>query len=326
MRAMPLAWERYGMIQVCLVKDGQLLTGGEELLGEEGRKWIDVLHPTEEVLARLAAQFGLHKLAVEDCLHLDQRPKLEEYPNHQFVVLQGFTVTGKDICELTLHEHHFFLAKDWLISVHELPFAGHDTVMRRVKEDPHATLIRGTDFVFYMLADALVDAQFPILDTFSDELEDLEAAIFDKPEKSHLQRIFAMKRMLVTFRRVLSPQRDVVGLLSRRGISHVHEKTTLYFRDVYDHLVRLYEQIDAGRDIIGNVIDGYLSMVANKTNDISKQLTIFATIFLPLSCIVGFFGQNFDRLYTNGAWYLMWASILGLPVGMVFWFKHKEWL
>ncbi|HZI11704.1 MAG TPA: magnesium/cobalt transporter CorA [Myxococcus sp.] len=314
------------MIQVCLLKDGKVLTGGEELLEHEGRKWVDVQEPTEAEMGRLAERFGLHKLAVEDCLHLDQRPKLEEYPNHQFIVLQGFTIASKDVCDLTLHEHHFFLAQDWVISVHELPFKGHETVVKRVREDPKGTLERGTDFVLYLMADTLVDAQFPILDSFSDELEDLEVAIFEKPDPEQLQRIFAMKRMLVTVRRVLSPQRDVVGMLARRGINHVNDKTTIYFRDVYDHLVRLYEQIDAGRDIIGNVMDGYLSMVGQKTNDITKQLTIFSTLFLPLSFIVGFFGQNFDALSAKGYYYAMWAMIIGFPVGLVLWFRHKKWL
>jgi magnesium transporter len=312
-------------IQICLLHEGRILTGGEELLERPGPKWIDVIAPTEEGMHRLAERFSLHKLAVEDCLHLDQRPKLEEYPEHQFIVLQGFT-TSQDICDLTLHEHHFFLGPDWLISVHEFPFDAHGEVRRRVEAEPRATLGRGVDFILYMLADALIDRQFPILDTFSDELEDLEVAIFEQPEKKHLQRIFELKRMLVTFRRVLSPQRDVVGLLSRRGIPHVNERTILYFRDVYDHLVRLYEQIDAGRDILGNAMDGYLSMVANKTNDITKQLTIFATIFLPLSFIVGFFGQNFDVLSASGFYYSMWVMIVALPIALFFWFRHKQWI
>jgi magnesium transporter len=179
--------------------------------------------------------------------------------------------------------------------------------------------------VLYLLADVLIDKQFPILDTFNEELDDLEAAIFELPEKHHLQRVFELKRMLMQFRRVLSPQRDVVGLLARRGIPNIQDRTTLYFRDVYDHLVRLYEQIDSGRDILGNVMDGYLSMVANKTNDITKQLTIFATIFLPLSFIVGFFGQNFAEIQTQGFYYAMWGMIIVFPVALIFWFKRKRW-
>jgi magnesium transporter len=312
-------------IQVCVQHEGRSLCGGEELLEQPGSKWIDVLAPTEEGMMRLADRYGLHRLAVEDCLHLDQRPKLEEYPNHQFIVVQGFTA-GKDICDLTLHEHHFFLGPDWLISVHEFPFDAHDEVRRRVETDPRATIERGVDFILYLLADTLIDRQFPILDSFSEELEDLEVAIFEQADKHQLQRIFELKRMLVHFRRVLSPQRDVVGLMARRGIPHVQERTTLYFRDVYDHLVRLYEQIDAGRDLLGNAMDGYLSMVANKTNDITKQLTIFATIFLPLSFIVGFFGQNFDVLSGTVFYYAMWTMILALPIALVFWFKHKRWI
>jgi magnesium transporter len=313
------------MIQVCLLKEGKVLSGGEELLEHAGPKWIDVQHQTEEELRRLQERFGLHRLAIEDCLHLDQRPKLEEYPNHQFLVLQGFTASD-DVCQLTLHEQHFFLGPDWLISVHELPFSGLEAVRQRVLVDPEATLARGVDFLLYLLADALVDHNFPILDAFNDELEDLEAIIFEQPAPEHLQRIFALKRMLVSFRRVLSPQRDVMGILSRRGVPNVQERTALYFRDVYDHLVRLYEQIDAGRDLVGNVMDGYLSMVANKTNDITKQLTIFATIFLPLSFITGFFGQNFEVLSQRGFFWLMLVMVGAFPVGLVFWFRSRKWM
>lgn len=312
-------------IQVCLLEQGRALVGGEELLDKPGPKWIDVLDPNEEGLNRLAERYSLHRLAIEDCLHLDQRPKLDEYPGHQFIVLQGFT-TGKEICDLTLQEHHFFLGPDWLISVHAFPFDAHDEVRHRIEADPEGMLGRGLDFVLYLLADVLIDRQFPILDTFSDELDELEAAIFEQAEKRHLQRIFELKRMLMQFRRVLSPQRDVVGLLARRGIPLVQDRTTLYFRDVYDHLVRLYEQIDSGRDILGNVMDGYLSMVANKTNDITKQLTIFATIFLPLSFIVGFFGQNFPEVQSPAGYYTMWVTIAVIPIALIFWFRHKRWI
>ncbi|WNG18006.1 magnesium/cobalt transporter CorA [Cystobacter fuscus] len=314
------------MIQVLLLNEGRVLTGGEELLEQPGRKWIDVLQPSEEVMARLGERYGLHRLAIEDCLHLDQRPKLEEYPNHQFIVLQGFTALADEVCELTLHEHHFFLGPDWIITVHELPFPGLEAVGQRIRADPEATLGRGVDVLLYLFTDALVDGNFPILDRFNDELEDLESAVFENPQPEHLQRVFAMKRALVTLRRVLSPQRDVVGLLVRRGIPNVSERTVLYFRDVYDHLVRLYEQIDSGRDLLGNVMDGYLSMVANRTNDITKQLTIFSTIFLPLSFITGFFGQNFDFLSHRGFFWLMMLSVVGLPTGLMFWFRRKHWL
>jgi magnesium transporter len=314
------------MIQVLLLTETQTLTGGEELLDQPGPTWIDILQPTEQELLRLQERFGLHRLAIEDCLHLDQRPKLEEYPNHQFIVLQGFTSSEQDVCELTLHEQHFFLGPDWLISVHELPFEGIEHVRKRVLDDRPLMNGRGVDFLLYLLADALMDRSFPILDRFNEELEDLESAIFENPKPEQQQRTFELKRALVTLRRVLSPQRDVLGFLARRGIPNVHERTVLYFRDVYDHLIRLHEQIDAGRDLLGNVMEAYLSMVANRTNDITKQLTIFATIFLPLSFITGFFGQNFDVLGQKGFFWLMLASVFGLPVVLLFWFRSKQWI
>jgi magnesium transporter len=314
------------MIQVVVMNGGKALFGGEDLLGLPGSKWIDVLHPTEEEMKQLGERYGLHKLAIEDCLHVDQRPKLEEYPNHQFIVLQGFTASPDNVCELTLHEHHFFLGPDWLISVHELPFDGLEQVRQRVRNEPQATIERGVDFMLYLLADTLVDRNFPVLDKFNDELEDLESAVFEKPSPDQLQRIFELKRALVTLRRVLSPQRDVLGFLARRGIPNIQERAALYFRDVYDHLVRLYEQIDAGRDLVGNVMDGYLSMMANRTSEISKQLTIISTIFLPLAFITGFFGQNFDVLSHKGFFWAMLVSVVGLPIALVFWFKRKGWL
>ncbi|MCY1079093.1 magnesium/cobalt transporter CorA [Archangium lansingense] len=314
------------MIQVVVMNGGKALFGGEDLLGLPGAKWIDVLHPTEEEMKRLGERYGLHKLAIEDALHVDQRPKLEEYPNHQFIVLQGFTSQAHDVCELTLHEHHFFLGPDWLISVHELPFEGLEQVRQRVRDEPQATMERGVDFLLYLLADALVDRNFPVLDRFNDELEDLESAVFENPQPEQLQRIFELKRSLVSLRRVLSPQRDVMGFLARRGIHNIQERTALYFRDVYDHLVRLYEQIDAGRDLVGNVMDGYLSMMANRTSEISKQLTIIATIFLPLSFITGFFGQNFEVLSRREFLWVMLVSVFGLPIALLFWFKRNRWI
>ena len=300
-------------------------SGGEELLDGPGIKWIDVHDPTPPVLERLAERYGLHRLAVEDCLHLDQRPKLEQYPGHQFIVLQGFSCAG-EISEIKLHEMHFFLGADWVITVHS---EGHEAIEKthlRLDADLPGTLARGADFVVYLVADALVDHNFPLLDRFNDELEELETEIFEQPTRALLHRAFTLKRNLVHVRRVLSPQRDVVGLLARNGIPHVQERTTLYFRDIFDHLVRLYEQIDSGRDLLGNVMDGYLSMMANRTNDITKQLTIFATIFLPLSFITGFFGQNFDFLSHWGFFWLMMVSVVALPVGLMFWFKSKQWI
>lgn len=306
--------------------EGTLELGGEELIDRPGPKWIDLEQPDEPTLMALAQRFKLHRLAVEDCLHLDQRPKLEEYPNHLFVVIQSLGCPTADVCSLELQEMHLLLGPDWLISVHDGPSAGVAQAMHRLQAEPTATMGRGVDFIAYLIADALVDQHFPILDSFNDELEDLETRIFSGPSQPQLERIFQLKRTLAFARRVLSPQRDVIVQLTRHGIAHVQERHTLYFRDVYDHLTRLSEQVDAARDLVGNAMEGYLSMVANRTNEITKQLTIFASIFLPLSFVTGFFGQNFELLSRPHYLWGVLAITLFVPIALLGWFRHRGWI
>lgn len=314
------------MLRVRVYDNGRLLEGDERLLETAGPRWIDVLEPTEEVLSRLGARFGLHRLAIEDCLHLDQRPKIEDYGTHHFIVLQGFTAPSDSWDDLTLHEVHFFLGADWLITVHDKAHEALETARTRLDADPAGTLGKGVDFVMYLVADAMVDRHFSLLDCFNDELEAYEETIFEQyPKPSVLQEIFKLKRALVLVRRVMSPQRDVVGALARRGLPQIQDKTTPYFRDVADHLVRIAEQMESARDLVASVVEAYLSQVANRTAEVSKQLTVFASIFLPLSFIVGFFGQNFAVLERPQLFWVMLASMVVLPAGTIAWFRHKGW-
>lgn len=309
-----------------LASDGRtLVTGGEEQLGQPGLTWIDIQKADEATLAHLGKRFRIHKLAIEDCLHLDQRPKLEEYPFHHFLVLHGFSCQPEDPSELTLHEVHLVIGPDWLISVHELETAAVAHARRRMESDPPNTFARGVDFIAYAIADALVDLNFDVLDAYDTAIEDLEERIFEKPRSDQMERMFALKRGLVMLRKVLSPQRDVVALLTRAGHPFVQERTTLYFRDVYDHLIRLHEQIEAARDLLANARDAWLSATANRTGDVTKQLTIIATLFLPLSFVTGFFGQNFEVLSRPVFFWAMLGAMVAVPAGFVAWFRRRGW-
>jgi len=321
------SWPRVGrVITVRVLSEGKILGGGKELLDREGPKWVDVEAPIAEELTPLAKRYGLHPLAIEDALHLDQRPKLEEYPGHLFVVLHAFQAASADPADLALIEQHFFIGPDWVITVHERHARAIDEAVRRFTSDPAGTFARGPDFIAYCIADGLADQNFPILDALADELEELEDKIFEHAEPSQLQRVFGLKRALVTLRRILSPQRDVVGMLSRRGLPNIQERTTLYFRDIYDHLVRIYEQIDAERDLLTGALEAYLSAIANRTNDITKQLTIFATIFLPLSFVTGFFGQNFPQVAWPPLFWVMMGTVIAVPLVLWWWFWRKGWI
>jgi len=295
-------------------------------------RWVDLRSQDEAQLELLRERFGLHPLAIEDCAHEDQRPKLEEYKDHLFLVTQGFAAKGDPLEELELHELHSFLGKDTLITVHLGTIAALDKAWSRLAGDPRA-LERGVDFAYYLIADGIVDDNFPIIDQIADELEELEDAVLSSPKHSDLQRIFALKHHLVHMRKVLSPQRDVVGLLAKRGDSRVSERTSLYLRDVYDHLVRINESIETNRDLLGNALDAYLSAVGQRTNEIMKYLTIMSAVFLPLAFVVGFFGQNFDNLpflrgwtHHDGPMWTMVVLCVGTPAGMLYWFRHKRWL
>ena len=184
-----------------------------------------------------------------------------------------------------------------------------------------------------MPADGIVDDNFPIIDHIADELEELEDAVLSSPQRADLQRIFHLKHHLVAMRKVLSPQRDVLGMLAKRGDSRVSERTALYLRDVYDHLVRINESIESNRDLLGNALDAYLSAVGQRTNEIMKALTLMSAVFLPLAFVVGFFGQNFQDMPGFHDWTthdgLMWVMIgacIAIPITMLVWFRLKRWL
>jgi magnesium transporter len=319
-----------------LGQDGTVseLSGTEEVAPPPAGvvRFIDLEDADAAALELLRERFHFHPLAIEDCAHLDQRPKLEEYGDHLFLVTQGFTCPGEKVQKLVLHELHAFLGERYLVTVHASAVPALELVWKRLGKDPKA-FSRGLDFVYYLIADLMVDGHFPLLDRIADELEELEDVVLSNPKKSQLTRIFELKRHLVALRKVLSPQRDTMAMLARRGDGRIQERTSLYFRDVYDHLSRINESIEANRDLLGNALDAYLSAVSNRTNEIMKYLTLLSAVFLPLAFVVGFFGQNFDNLpfipnwvHSDALMHAMVAICLGTPIGMYLWFRHREWL
>jgi magnesium transporter len=295
-------------------------------------RWVDLTSSAPDVLELLRQRFLFHPLAIEDCAHLDQRPKLEEFQDHLFLVTQGLAHLGPRVKKLEVYELHAFLGERVLVTVHEGKMPTLDKVWERTRMRP-SPIERGVDFVYYLLADGLVDLGFPILDCLNDELVEIEDRVLLQPKQRDLNRILELRRHLVLMRKVLAPQRDTMAMLARRGDAHISERTSLYFRDVYDHLARLTESVEANRDLLGNVIEAYMSSVSMRTNEIMKYLTLLSAVFLPLAFVVGFFGQNFENLPGLSNWVssdaLMWVMIaicVGTPVGMVTWFKRQGWI
>lgn len=294
----------------------------------QNRVWVDVSNPGVEEMEEVGRCFGFHPLTIEDCVHGGQRPKLEEYDGYLFLVLHTLPVRLEDPCVVEeLDEIYAYVAPQALVTVHYRDPERVAKVRERLQKEP-ALLTRPPGFLLHVLADNVVDQFFPFLDRLEEEVDDLEDQVLASANPALLHRLFALKRTLIHVRKSLSPLREVFNGLSRRDHSVIDPKSALYFRDVYDHLIRATEVVDACRDLVATTIEAYLSVTSNRMNDIMRQLTIIATIFLPLSVITGFFGMNFEYIpWKNLLLFLSaLAVIAAVPIVMLRWFARRGWL
>jgi magnesium transporter len=298
----------------------------EQLRARDEFFWLDLEGPPPEEIKRLGELFDLHPLAIEDSIKFDQRPKLEDYGHFVFVVFFGAR-RGEEETEQI--EVHLFVSGSAVITVrhgscHELSM-----LRERMPRDEHAS----EQFVVYRILDTLTDTFFPVLAGIDEEIDELSDAITREPNDRQLSQILSLKRSLVTLRRIVNPERDLLA----RGIDQIVQvpgleaDTRNYFRDVYDHLIRISEMIDSYRDLLTGTMDVYLSVTSNRLNHVIKQLTVVATVFLPLTFVTGFFGQNFrwmvDRVDTLEAFLAcgIGASLLTV-IGLVLWFRHSGYI
>jgi magnesium transporter len=258
--------------------------------------WLDLDAPSNADIDTLDDLFHFHPLALEDLRKKGQRPKLEDFGDYMFLVYYG-AKTPEDDTEVGLEEVHAFISGSYLVTVHDGGCPALDEVRERLDALPPSS----EQFVVYRVLDALTDSFFPLLEDLEDRLEQLDEEIFSAPSSDHLQPLTELRRDLVVLSRVATPQRDLLA----RHIDDILEIPGLeadsrnYFRDVYDHAIRISDQIDSYRDLLLGTRDAYLSVTSNRLNEITKQLTVVATIFLPLSFVVGFFGQNFGWMVRN---------------------------
>jgi magnesium transporter len=291
---------------------------------EQGFFWLDVHRPTADDLALLGDVFGFHPLALEDSAHLGQRPKLEDYDDFVFLVLYGH-VADEDL----LVEVHMYVTERFLVTIRRDESPALDELhesytRRRIREDSVAMV--------YRIADGLVDSFFPALEQFGDRLALIEDALVDSPKDEHLKDVFTMRRRLAAFRRVLGPQRDLMGRLAAgtAALPGMTAENERYFRDIYDHLLRLSELIETTRDVMTSAIDVYLSASSNRMNSVMKQLAVIATIFLPLTFVTGIFGQNFGWLVDHvGSWWAflvfgVGSQLVAIAILLVY-FKRRGW-
>lgn len=300
--------------------------GPADLAGAVAAKcttWVDVLDPDESSLTDVAARFGLHRLAVEDCLHFPQRVKIDLYAEAAFMVWI-FPRPG-DGSILRDTELDIFLGEGFLVTSHrdDVP------VIDAIAVDAARALSRGAVWTLHSLLDRGVDELFPIIDDLSETLDELESVMLDAPGEDDLQHLYATKRALVRLYRVVSGERDILRSMARRE-EYISQEAYLYFQDIGDHLARAVDAIDTYRDVASGAMDIYLSAVNNRMNAIMKQLTVVATIFMPLTLVSGIYGMN----VVKGMWPpvdAVWSfavvigSMLVMTVGMLWFFKKRSW-
>jgi magnesium transporter len=300
-----------------------------ELLKGHRFFWLDLHDPTHDQLSRLGDLLDLHPLTIEDVTSFSERPKREHYDGYISLVVYGVDEEATTSGQL-LREVHLLISGGWVVTLHPTPFKVLDDLRDRVRRQPPQ---REQALIFQIL-NTVLSTYVPVLDRVDDEIDEIEEDVIESAREQSLQRIFSLKRDLIAMRRVVTPMRDFFAH-DADEITHLpgmRADDSLYFRDLYDNVVRTSELIDSYRDLLSGATDMYLSTVANRQGEISKQLTIIATIFLPLSFLTGFFGQNFAFL-TNHVLNHTWAFFvlgLGLLVAsiglLIVFFRRRGWL
>jgi len=298
----------------------------ERLFGKDELLWLDIRGLDSDGVALLREVFGIHPLAVEDAQELGQRPKLEAYDDFTYLVVYGAQSIGEPLVEV-----HCFYSERYLVTVRRAGCTAfkdlRDRFERHVGKSPNRLI------VLHHLIDSLVDSYFPVLSSFDDRIDTLQDEILDKPTDAQLGELFTMKRWLVGIRKVITPQRDMFASLLG-GVTELPgmtQETERYFRDLYDHLIRISDLVDSYRDLLSGSMDAYLSVVSNRLNVVMKQLTVIATIFLPLSFLTGFFGQNFGWMISHltgfGAFIGMGIGVeVATVAGLLALFRRRGWL
>lgn len=295
--------------------------------------WVDFQGtPPEEDAPILLDVFNFHPLAVDDALQESHVPKLDDWGEYLYIVMHAVKFDMREEDELTTQELDVFLGQNFIITHHDAPIAALDRVWNACQRDERI-FKNGADHLLYRLVDEVVTSYLPVVEAMDDAIDRAEDQIFDRPTPRTLEHIFTLKRSVLRLRRIIGPQREVLNKLARDDFQVIDTRARVYFRDVYDHLVRLYDLAETIRDLVSGALDTYLSVINNRMNDIMKTLTIITTLFMPISFITGFFGMNFFQPVTDLhqwtgrlAFIIVFLIILGTPAGMFVWIRRRGWM
>jgi len=301
----------------------------EALVDDTGLLWVSLENPsTAEFQSILGDLFHFHPLAIEDCQSTGfQTPKVDDYGEYLFIVVLGLSF-NQTKSELVTEEFDLFLGKNYVVTSFNSPrMPAVEKLKQRLKRDERL-LTNGADSLCHALIDIIVDDYSEPLEILESELETLEDSVLSKPQAETLEKILHLKHSIMAVRRVVAPQREIINHLSRDDYPLIDLQSRLYFRDIYDHLVRVYDWVDILRDMATNALEVYLNATSLRLNEVMKALTIVSTIFLPLAFVAGVYGMNFHfmpEISWKWGYPMAWLIFLAIAIGMLAFFRRRKW-
>jgi magnesium transporter len=299
-----------------------------ELLQLPGVIWINVfgIHSVETIKG-IGKIFDLHPLTLEDIANTVQRLKVEEFPSYLFFVLKMLNYI-EERQEVTFEHISLILGQNYVVTFQEEIGDVFDEVRDRIRKAKGRLRSMKSDYLAYALMDAVVDHYFLAVELIGDRIEEIDDQILEEPNPENIKEIHLLKRGILNMRKAVWPLREEIGTLGKNESGLIHQESKIFWRDLYDHTIQIIDMVETYRDILGGMHDTYLSSVSNRMNEIMKVLTIIATVFIPLTFIVGIYGMNFQNMpelkWTYG-YYMVWGIMLAIGIGLMTYFKRKKW-
>jgi magnesium transporter len=330
--ANPATRERGVPLSAYLRPDGQVEWNQrpgrlKEAMHEGGQLWVDIDTNDRAQHALLEKLFGFHHLAIEDTLSPRTRVKLEEYGSYLFLVVRSSRLDHRtdDPYDIETVNLYLFLAQNYLVTVHGSPARAVEEMQHRLERGPDL-LQRGVEMIAHGIVDHTVDEFLPMVDQVDEMVDRLEERLFEAYDDEAIKDIFAIKRLVVQLRRHLGPLREVLNILTNRPQPCINPASQIYFRDVYDHTIRVVESLESIRDLVASVLDTYLTQASNRMNKVMKALSVVTTISLPLVVVGGIFGMNFGSIpMTHSPFGFYWAlAIMAMLAFVLWWFLRRQ--
>lgn len=320
-----MTYDKNGMVEKKITDASELRPHGKK----SKISWINVngVHDAR-ILEQIGKSFDIHPLVLEDIMTDGQRPKVEDFESHLFVVLKMLSY-DEAAQEINIEQMSFIVGPNFVISFQQFEGDIFDSIRERIRKGKGRVRASGSDYLAYALLDTIVDHYFVILEKLGEDIEELEEKIVRETNPESLQTLHKLKREVIFLRKAVWPLREVIAVLERVESKVIKKKTSIYLRDVYDHTIQVIDTVETFRDMLSGLLDIYLSSASNKMNEIMKVLTVIATVFIPLTFVTGVYGMNFKHMpeleWALG-YPLVWGIMVLVALMMTLYFRKKNWL